>query len=64
MDQLQWLTIFKAEYERRTGITWNEGAGATDQDAIERYWPGDPVDAVEDQIERYGLIDITDGGGW
>jgi len=58
----QWLASFKPEFERRTGITWEEG-GNTDQDAIDRWCDGKkwtPPDwAVSFFIEKYDLKDIT-----
>ena len=58
----QWLVAFKAEFLRRTGITWNEGAGNEDEDAIERYFPEDVSDAVGHYIEKYDMADITETG--
>ena len=60
--QRAWLIDFKAEFLRRTGITWEEG-GNTDQDAIDRWcFHGDVTDpniAVSFHIEKYELTDIT-----
>lgn len=64
MTENEWLVKFKAEYLRRTGITFENGGG-TNEEAISRYFPNyDPVDAVLHQIEKYGLDDITDNFGW
>jgi len=58
MEWLFWLSAFKAEYLRRTGITWEDG-GHEDEDA-KRYWPeSTPEEAVLHQIEKYDLTDIT-----
>lgn len=60
LDQTQWIAVFKAEYLRRTGITWEEGGG-TEKEALDRYWPHEcPLDAVFHQMDKYGLIDVTD----
>lgn len=58
-QQSDWLIDFKAEFLRRTGITW-EDAGNTDQDALDR-WDFDthPNMAVSLYIEKYDLNDIT-----
>lgn len=58
MDKSEWLAAFKAEYLRRTGITWEDG-GQTDEDAIDRYFPDDVTESVLHQIEKYDLTDIT-----
>lgn len=64
LDKDQWLTVFKAEYLRRTGITFEDGGG-TAEEAVDRYWPSDcPLDAVLHQIDKYGLDDITSLWGW
>ena len=61
LDQLQWIAVFKEEYKRRTGITWNEDAGRTDEEALDRYFPETcPMDAVFDQMNKYDLVDVTD----
>jgi hypothetical protein len=61
--QRAWLIDFKAEFMRRTGITWNEDAGNTDQDALNRYFEVGRErvveEAVSDYIEKYDLNDIT-----
>lgn len=59
MNQQDWLAAFKAEFLRKTGITWNEDAGLTDEDAIERYYPEDIQDAVLQHMEKYDLDDVT-----
>ena len=63
MDEMtpEWLALFKAEFLRRTGITWNEGAGNEDDDA-ERYFPDNVSDAVRHYIVKYDMIDITETG--
>jgi hypothetical protein len=53
------LKAFKAEFLRRTGITWNEGAGLTDEDAFDFYYPQEVAEAVEHYIEKYDLAVIT-----
>ena len=63
--QTAWLAKFKAEFLRRTGITWNEGAGLEDKDAIDRYYPDEVGEAVGHYIEKYDLEDITASAfGW
>lgn len=60
LDQTQWMQVFKAEYLRRTGITWEDGGG-TEEEALDRYYPHDcPLDAVMHNMDKYGLDDITD----
>ncbi len=64
----EWLNLFKAEFKRRTGITWAE-SGNTDEDA-KRWHDPDSVglrfeeasigDAVGAYIEKYDLIDLAD----
>jgi hypothetical protein len=60
--QRAWLIDFKAEFMRRTGITW-EDAGNTDQDALDRYFEVGrervAEEAVSQYIEKYDLNDIT-----
>jgi len=59
MNEKEWLVVFKAEFLKRTAITWNEGAGQEDSDAIERYFPEEVKDAVSHYIEKYDLDDVT-----
>jgi len=60
--QRAWLIDFKAEFMRRTGITW-EDAGNKDQDALDRYFEVGrervAEEAVSHYIEKYDLNDIT-----
>lgn len=56
----EWLASFKAEFLRKTGITW-EDAGLEDKDAIDRYFPEDVQDAVLQHMEKYDLDDVTQG---
>jgi hypothetical protein len=58
LKQSDWLIDFKAEFLRRTGITW-EDAGSDDQDALDRYYPQDVSESVSLYIEKYDLNDIT-----
>lgn len=60
MNEQEWLVAFKAEFLRRTGITWNEDAGLEDSDAINRYFPEDVSDAVGQHIIKYDLDDVTE----
>lgn len=59
MKNIVWLRGFKIEFERRTGIKWNEDAGQTDEDAIAAYFPGEFPQAVTQYIEKYNLIDLA-----
>ena len=61
MTQQEWLKVFCAEYERRTGISW-EADGNTKEDALHRYfpkWESDPIEAVLHNLwtKRYYMID-------
>lgn len=59
LDSQRWLEVFKKEYRRRTGITWNEDAGRTDEEALKYYFPKTcPFDAVHDQIVKYDLVEL------
>lgn len=55
----RWLAAFKSEFLRRTGITWNEGAGLSDEDALDSYYPEETTEAVLHYIEKYDLEDIS-----
>lgn len=62
MEKDQWVAEFCAEYQRRVGITI-EDAGSSSEEIAERYWPGfTPLEAVLHQIDKYDLMDITEGG--
>lgn len=54
-----WLLLFKAEFEHRTGITWNVDAGNTDAQALANY-PGDASEAITRYIEKYDLSERKD----
>lgn len=59
MNKRKWLRTFKAIYRRHTGITFGEGGGE-DEEALDRYYPNHtPADAVILEMNRYGLIDVT-----
>lgn len=60
MNEQEWLAAFKAEFLRKTGITW-EDSGAEDSDAIERYYPDDVKESVLHNMEKYDLDDVTQG---
>lgn len=54
-----WVRLFKAEFLRRTGITWAD-SGGTEHDAKLWYSPDASVsEMVEAVIEKYELNDIT-----
>lgn len=59
MNEQEWLAAFKAEFLKRTKITWNEDAGHDDSHAIERYFPDDVSEAVGQYIEKYDLTDYA-----
>ena len=60
MERVKWVADFKTEFLRRTGITWNEGAGMDDQDAFDRYYPEAVGESVQHYMDKYDLFDIND----
>jgi hypothetical protein len=52
----EWLAEFKLEFSQRTGISWNEDAGFTNEDAW-RHFPDDVTEVVSHIIEKYDLIE-------
>ena len=53
----QWLINFKTEYKRRVGITYEDGGG-DDEDAM-RWYPLPFAEAVQQEMDKYDLDDIT-----
>lgn len=63
-EKAKWLKKFKDEYKRRVGITMEDG-GLDAEDVYRIYGDGTPQKAVDDQIERYDLDDVTESAfGW
>lgn len=54
----EWLADFKCEFCQRTGISWNEDAGCTDEDAWQ-HCPDEVAEVVSHLIEKYDLIESS-----
>ncbi len=54
-----WKYMFLHKYVERTGISWEDGGG--DDEEMERYFDGNftPSDAVQHQMDKYDLEDLT-----
>lgn len=57
----EWLADFKCEFGQRTGISWNEDAGCTDEDAWQHF-PDEVAEVVSHLIEKYDLIETSPKG--